>query len=266
MNIKTPLKELRVIRNIKSSQSDMPSSHYHDGFEIYYLIKGKVRYFLDNKIFELSAGDIILIPPNTLHKTNITSDYPAERLLIDFTSRFFKKKDNDPLFNGFNSYLVNEPEKYVKILTNIENEFLSKAPQYEDMIRSLLTIFLISQSRSSKTSKNDSASPFIERIINYINENYSENITLDSLADKFSISKNYLSKLFKSKTGFGINEYLNIIRIKNAEHLIISTNFSMSKISTLCGFNDSNYFSTVFKKTNGLSPLQYRKSEKNKKA
>lgn len=262
MNNKTLLKELRVIRNIRSSQSNMPSSHFHDGFEIYYLVKGEVRYFIDNKIFELSAGDIILIPPNTLHKTNITSDIPVERLLIDFTSHFFKKNDNDPLFSGFNSFLVENPQKYVKILTDIENEFLSKAPQYEDMIKSLLTIFLISQSRSSTTSKNDSASPFIERIINYINENYSENISLNSLADKFSISKNYLSKLFKSKTGFGINEYLNIIRVKKAVHLIISTNYPMSKVSSLCGFNDSNYFSTVFKKSHGISPIKYRKLNK----
>jgi len=262
LTVKTKLKELRVIRNIKTSQLDMPSSHYHDGFEIYYLIKGEVRYFLDNKIFNLSAGDIILIPPNTLHKTNIISDIPAERLLIDFTSQFFKKNDNDPLFSGFNSFLVENPQQYTKILTCIEDEFLSQNPQYEDMIRSLLSIFLISQSRSATTHNNDRHSPFIERIINYINENYSENISLDSLSDKFSISKNYLSKLFKSKTGFGINEYLNIIRIKNARHLIISTNFSMSKISTLCGFNDSNYFSTVFKKNHGMSPIKYRKLNK----
>lgn len=243
----------------------MHSSHYHNGFEIYYLIKGKVKYFLDNKIFNLSAGDIILIPPNILHKTNITSDTPAERLLIDFTSSFFKKNDNDPLFSCFNSYIVENPQKYTKILTDIEAEFLSQDTHYEEMIKSLLSIFLIDQSRSSTTTnKKEISSPFIERIINFINENYTENISLHLLADKFSISKNYLSKLFKTETGFGINEYLNIVRIKNAEHLVISTDFSMSKISTLSGFNDSNYFSTVFKKNHGISPIKYRKLNKTK--
>lgn len=238
----------------------MPSSHYHNGFEIYYLIKGNVKYFLDNKIFDLSAGDIILIPPNILHKTNITDDTSVERLLIDFTSNFFKKKDSDPLFSCFSSFIVENPQNYVNILTSIENEFLSQDKHYEDMIRSLLSIFLISQSRSTTTTnKTDASSPFIERIINYINENYAENISLHLLSDKFSISKNYLSKLFKKETGFGINEYLNIVRIKNAAHLIISTDFSMPKISTLCGFNDSNYFSTVFKKIYGISPIKYRK-------
>lgn len=257
---RTISKQIRVIRNTKSAHTAMPTSHYHDGYEIYYLLSGAVRYFLDNKVYDLAAGDIILIPPYTVHKTNIISDVPAERLLIDFTKEFLGKKENDPIFECFNNHCVHQPQNYVHYLAQIESEFLKQDLYTENVIQSLLHILLAQLSRASKGKKaNVSSSTLIENILKHINTNYSEEITLQRLANQFSISKNYLSKLFKSEIGFGVNEYLNIIRVKNAEHLLSFSKLSMSEIAHQCGFNDSNYFSTVFKKMNGTSPLRYRK-------
>jgi len=260
MSQRSLLDQFRVIRNIRSARINMVTSHYHDGYEIYYLIKGNVRYFLDNKVYDLVPGDIILIPPHTLHKTNVISDFPAERLLINFTKEFLGKKENDALFRCFNSYCVNHPEKYINYITQIESEFSIQDTYTENVIKSILIVLLSKLSRASDGKKPvASSSPLIEKAIKYINENFAEDITLQLLAEKFSISKNYLSKLFKSETGFGINEYLNIIRIKSAEHLLTSSNIPMTEVAVQCGFNDSNYFSSVFKKINGSAPLQYRK-------
>ena len=95
--------------------------------------------------------------------------------------------------------------------------------------------------------------------IKYIKENCSQQISLEDLASKYSFTREYFSAIFKKATGYGVNEYLNIIRVKNAEHLLSFSTLSMSEIAHQCGFNDSNYFSTVFKRMNGTSPLRYRK-------
>ena len=82
------LKDYYVEREIKPVPVTMPVSHYHSNFEMYYLIKGKVRYFIDNTTFDLCPGDLVLIPPNIIHKTSVIDDGPSERLLIWFTKEF----------------------------------------------------------------------------------------------------------------------------------------------------------------------------------
>lgn len=81
---------------------------------------------------------------------------------------------------------------------------------------------------------------------------------MEALAKRFSVSKSHLSRQFKNSTGFGLNEYITIVRIKNAERLILTTDLAITDIATKCGFNDSNYFSSVFKKLKGIPPLKFR--------
>ena len=260
---KTLSKNIFITRNVRDPKLSMSYSHYHDGYEIFCLTKGNIRYLIDNKIFDLSPGDIMLIPPNSLHKTTVTSDFPSERLLIDFTANFLKKDTDDPVFKCFKNYLVEKPHEYAEYIKKIEEESLKKDEYTDEFIRCFLTTFLIELSRaSSKINHQPSTSPFAEKIINYIKLNFASDLSLQQLADKFSISKNYLSKLFKTETGIGINDYINLIRIKNAEHILMSTNNTVLEVAMTCGFHDSNYFSTVFKKINGLSPLQYKKALK----
>ncbi|MEE1042726.1 MAG: AraC family transcriptional regulator, partial [Clostridia bacterium] len=126
-----------------------------------------------------------------------------------------------------------------------------------------LITLLINLSRLSADKSDEVKTPsFIQKISNYIGENYANEITLDNLSREFSISKSHLSRLFKNTTGFGINEYITIVRIKNAERLILSTKLPITEIATRCGFNDSNYFSSVFKKIKGMSPLKFKNDNK----
>lgn len=81
------------------------------------------------------------------------------------------------------------------------------------------------------------------------------------MADKFHISKSYLSKKFKSVTGFGFKEYLVNVRIKNACTLLLDTNKSITDIAFECGFNDSNYFGDAFRHVKGMSPNKYRRNK-----
>lgn len=97
-------------------------------------------------------------------------------------------------------------------------------------------------------------------IINYVNNNFTENITLKSLAQKFYINPIYLGRVFKKQTGTLFNEYLTTLRIEKSKVLLKNTNKKVYEIASEIGFNDPNYFIAKFLKTEGVTPSQYRKA------
>ncbi len=98
-----------------------------------------------------------------------------------------------------------------------------------------------------------------DAICRYIQRHYSINLSTDLICKKFSCSKSYFSHSFKSHTGQSFREYLTNIRLNYAKQLLEHSNLSITQISSSIGFNDSNYFSNVFKRKIGISPLLYRK-------
>ncbi len=94
-------------------------------------------------------------------------------------------------------------------------------------------------------------------VAKFINANYSQALTLESVAKKYSVSPDYLSKIFKKATGVGFSKYLNATRISAAQGLLATTSMSATEVALECGFNDSNYFIQVFKKAHGLTPKKY---------
>lgn len=100
-----------------------------------------------------------------------------------------------------------------------------------------------------------------DKIKKYIEENYRSKITLEDTSRKFSISSYYLSKLFKKETGFNLIEYVNLLRLKEAQHLLKETALTISVISDQVGFSDANYFTKLFRKTTGMKPTEYRNAD-----
>lgn len=100
---------------------------------------------------------------------------------------------------------------------------------------------------------------FVQNTIEYINDHFSERITLNELADMNYVTPGYLSNIFKKATGFNISNYIQATRLLHAKKLLCETDASILEISEKCGFNDSNYFSVVFKNYTSMSPKQYRK-------
>lgn len=100
---------------------------------------------------------------------------------------------------------------------------------------------------------------YIYQIKKYIEDNFSQKITLDNLSQKHFMSPAYLQKQFKKHVGVSPNDYLTRIRIENSKKLLRVTNYSINKISFDTGFNNDSYFINIFKKSEGITPLEYRK-------
>ena len=103
-------------------------------------------------------------------------------------------------------------------------------------------------------------SPLIRNCLNYIDFNFTQPLSLLFFAEKYAVSKNYLSTLFHREVKVTMTEYINTARIRHAIMLLNTTDLSMQTISEQCGFSDANYFTRTFKKIQGMSPLKYRQS------
>ena len=150
------------------------------------------------------------------------------------------------------------------ILSKIEQEYRAAESLSEESIRALMTQLIILIVR--RAQRNDEIvlqSSFIEQAVRYIHENYRNAISLSDIADDCNVSKVHLSRKFKEKTGVGINEYIVLYRLKRAKELLLTKDkMSICEVAFDCGFNDSNYFSWLFKKKQGVTPSQYRKNTK----
>lgn len=261
------IQNFAVTREKRAGAYNMISSHYHDHYEIYFLKKGNVRYFVGDKVFDLSAGDVVLISPHVIHKTATLKNQGAERILIAFTDKFIMYPKHDKIFSCFDTiYFKNAPVK--ELIEKAEEEARLSDRFCEDLIVGYIREILVTLTRlSKKAAPPDSLekNSVIRRAVLYICENYSSEISLTMLARNFGASESHFSRQFKMFTGFGVNEYISTVRVKNAEKLLVTTNLSVTQIAQRCGFNSSSYFAAVFKKTRGISPCAMRKKRRAQK-
>lgn len=235
--------------------------HYHNSYEIYYLTEGNCKYFIDKKTYNISAGDIVLIPKGVIHKTHYETPN-HRRILINCSGSYIpfsvKTKMRDiTCFSGSPS----TKKKIEENLMMIEKEYYAPDEFSDDIIRNRLGEILLLIARSAAVSRDSDEIPVVDRALEYIHSHYMTNMTLSETAAYCYISKEHLSRIFKKETGFGFNEYLTIYRLKKAECLLRDhPKGKISEIAYLCGFNDSNYFSKVYKKMYNVSPTQTKNS------
>jgi AraC-like DNA-binding protein len=256
---------------------NMVQKHFHNGYEIYYLLSGERYYFIEKQIYHVKKGSLVFIDRNQIHKTvGVNSNY-HDRILIlmsaDEIGPLFEICDNIELATFFSKNFgvidLNEAgQKYVEgILFFIIREIKMKHSNYDFMVKMKLAELLIYSIRCNSGENSTLISaPLktekykkISEIAKYITENYQENISLAEIADGFYISKCYLSRIFKEITGFTVNEYINITRIKRAQQLLEQSEHNITEIADIVGYESITYFEKVFRKYLETSPLKYRK-------
>jgi len=237
------------------------SRHFHPYYEFYYLCKGEVDYLVDGKIYSVRKGDLVVIPPNTLHKS-IKNNAARKRILLYLNPSYLDSKFSDsysyPSSGLFHLYRNNRiPDIFFSLLSEFNEE------KNQLMIRSLLYEFIILLSRHKDSEKDiqktiSTNSP-VQKVMEYIHSEYTSNISLSSAATALFMNKSYLSRTFKKHTGFTFTEYLNNHRIQTAIKLLEDSSKNISEIAEQVGFNSLNHFCKTFKNHIGCSPLNYRK-------
>jgi len=100
------------------------------------------------------------------------------------------------------------------------------------------------------------------KVVQYLNDHYAEPLSLTAVAEQFAISTYYLSRTFKSATGFAFSEYINLLRLKEAQRLLRETDLKITDIALRTGFDNFSHFGKAFKKMAALSPRAYRSASR----
>lgn len=271
------IRGITVERIERDYSFNMVSKHFHNEYEIYYLLSGERYYFIEKHIHYVKKGSLVFIDRNQIHKTvGANSDY-HDRILMLISAEeimdLFALCNNYDVSSFFSKYagiieLSEAGQKHVEgILLSIIREMKRKHSNYEFVVKMKLVELMVYAIRcKSGESTTLKAMPVmsekykkISEVAEYINDNYQANISLNDVAEDFYMSKSYLSRIFKENTGFTVNEYINITRIKKAQELLEQSEYNVTEISEMVGYESITYFEKVFKKYLETSPLKYRK-------
>ena len=266
--------DFKIDRITREAGSQMKTSHVHPFYDITYLISGECTCFVNHSIYKLSRGDLIIIPPGDIHRSTFHGKIPVERFVLSFREEelnWIRSLIGDEIVSkSLKTGVISIPSKrrdYIETLLNkllFENEgqdILSPAFIQAGLLELLLFMIRCQQYENNVYKEIDVDNQLMQEIATYIYEHYDKKITLDDMAERFHISRSYLSKKFKQATGFGFKEYLVNVRIKNACRLLLETNHSITDIAFECGFNDSNYFGDAFRRIKGIAPNKYRRNK-----
>lgn len=244
--------------------------HNHDFYEVFFLIDGDISYWLEGEIYKPQKGDVIFIDPVTLHRPIIPPDTTSyERIVLWIDKSYLDSISTDKInlsecFENKSSYLLHPNSSQRAELTekfgNLVREYYSDdygASLYADGLFLQIMIELNRMRISAdKPYVSKDTSPLVLQVVEYISEHFSENLSLDGLAEKFYVSKYHLSHEFSNNVGISVYKYIMLKRLTAAKRMLME-NVSPGEAYLRCGFKDYTNFFRAFKAEYGISPRDY---------
>lgn len=228
-------------------------SHIHEYSEILYCQKGDCDISINNQKVSLSDGEFVFIPPNYIHQYNlIEATVICAVFSNDLIPLFFKFTKGKSLV--IDKFKADKLKDTFEILPKIDcrNSILIMA------YLNLICDQVIQQGIFEKSSLTDSI--LYQRVISYVSQNFTSDISLKKIADTFGYNQKYLSTVLHSLTGIHFSDFTAMYRVEYAKELLTkSIGLSVTEISDICGFAAINTFNRQFKKLTSMTPTQYRK-------
>ena len=241
--------------------------HWHEAMEILYFTQGTAITACNLQEYEVKKGSIVLINGNELH-TGIISQFDSAFYCILFDPNFFHNLIGNEyvLFDN-----IIHDEDCTKLLDRLV-ETSSKKPSIKNIVESkklAYEFFILLTERHTKhvLGEEDYKKQFkkldtFHHIVDYLDKNYMENLSVADIAAHFNMSPSYLAHFFKEYGQKSVIEYVNETRILHAKNFLEKEEIPISEIALRVGFSDINYFSRKFKAITGMTPTEYKKSLK----
>ncbi len=274
------IRDMRVFLNAIR----MRSLHMHHDTELLFVISGEGTVRIRNHGYELKKGDSILINAYESHEI-ISYGVPITFLIVQFSNHFLRD-----YFHAVRNtvFLDNDPKRclsekdyktFTELILHLGRTYFSSEDLYELRCISDLSLILsllygsmktekLSDSEYSKRKKHNHR---IDRIANYIDSNYQDQIRLSDIAGNEGITVTHLSHFISEHFGMTFQEYLKEKRLGCAVRLILDPSLTLSEVAGNSGFSELKYMTSAFREVFGMSPDEYRKrqskiSHTNKKA
>jgi AraC family transcriptional regulator of arabinose operon len=229
-----------------------------------YCTAGSGVVFLKGESFHLTPNQFIIIPKNTAHEYKTSVDDPWTIYWMHFTGdhadNFYKRYVEFNLETVFSAYEEYRIKTFDQILKLLENNFGERNLEVAHIkLQEFLSNFLYPEEINPSSSRSDK----ISDSISFMKKNIQHQFSVYELAQQQNLSATHYSRMFRAKTGNSPNHYFNELKIQKACQYLYFTNQSIKEICAELGFQDPYYFSRLFKKFMGISPINY-KSKRNK--
>lgn len=263
-----------IERKVGRARSYKSTPHYHNACEIHYFLDGEITFFIHDQSYRIKRGDMLFIDTYEIHNP-VYRQCDYEKILITYKPSFTEltpKLKVPDIFSILNKKhggirVVSIPAELQKklepILLGMLDAYSAQSQYRLNYMNSYLSLFLTMvadylESAETEAGQVSLLDQKMKNVIAYINANLGNQLTLDGLAGHFNISKYYLCRFFKERTGLSVIDYVNRKRILTAEKLILQSKHTITDISLMVGFNNLTHFERTFKKLTGAPPRGYK--------
>jgi len=239
--------------------------HTHACTEMFYVVGGSGKFMIEELLLPVSTDDLVIVNPNVRHTELGEGSRPLEYIVLGVEGlEFSPVGEEDNRYCRVNFQASREDVLYS--LRSMLREITAKGPGYELICQDLLEILLVCLMRRNDFSFTPAAGRHrgneCALVRRYIDDHFKENISLDQLAGLAHLNKYYLVHSFSKEYGVSPINYLISRRIKESRYLLTDTDHSLSQISHMLGFSSPSYFSQSFRRLEGMSPMEFRKSSR----
>lgn len=247
--------------------------HYHDYIEFLYALDADVNVWISGEPHRMVTGELVIINSGEMHMLSFNKNsryicvkFSPKVLYFDDNSLFEFKYVTPFLSDGAHQKLFSRDDfegvDIHELCVRILEEWKSKKPAYELSIRAdILKIFMgvfRYWERENLFHAESVMTENIKRALLYISEHF-DSVTEGEVASFCGLSYNHFSTSFKKSVGRSFNDYVTLIRLNEAERLIVSSDKSITEIAYSCGFSSTSHFISRFKAQKGVTPYQLRK-------
>lgn len=233
-------------------------AHVHHEFEIVYAIKSDCTAICDGVEYQLNSGDLFIAFPHHIHSYRYTDEIEGQLLIFapeefgGFAEAFKTKSPLCPVVH-------NCGDKIKRLIDEID--ITDRRAQYgEQKLLGYMTVLLSEIfARLELCDHTRSNTDNVQRILEYCSVNYMNKITLDVISRDLYINRYHISHIFNDTLGISITDYINTLRIIQAEILLKKDNYSMAEIAQTIGFSNQRTFNRVFLAQKGMTPSEYRR-------
>jgi AraC-like DNA-binding protein len=259
--------------SIKSSYFFSPDPSYHkrqilehrfiEYYEIEFIIESQGSMLIDGKNYKISKNDIVFRKPG--QTTQGILPYDCYAIIFELKSKsekYYKNEIIDSIPVIFNTKF---PDRYIPFFESVIKEYINPSTMADILfkINILQIIYLayleVSNPLKSGLLTNSGVRSSIKNALDFIDSNWNKPFSIDELASYAKFSKNHFIKVFTSTIGITPNNYITDYRIQKSKEFLAMTNLSIVKIAMKCGYDNSPYFSYLFKKKTGNTPTEFRK-------